>query len=136
MLNAWDYLSYKAGGVVCRVLKRHTRACRGRFDHLAGSLNQLPRKDTFTLPNGQVLQGVHPPTACAGRGCPIHHPATHHMVAWPLLWRGDRGFMERTCTHSVGHPDPDDWQYHLSVGRDIGSHGCCGCCLPPMPEAA
>lgn len=89
--------------------------------------------DTATLPNGQVLVGVHPATACEGRGCPIHHPSNHPMVDYPLLWRGDKNIMERTCPHGVGHDDPDDVAWRLqqwhNVDHAIGQHGCDGCCL-------
>ena len=50
----------------------------------------------------------HDETQCAGRHCCIHNPSSHHMRGWPMVWRGDKGVMERTCPHGVGHPDPDD----------------------------
>lgn len=71
----------------------------------------------------QSLVGVHSPSACEGRGCPIHHPSQHHMRDWPQNWRNDRRMMERICEHGVGHPDPDD----LNANR---AHGCDGCCDP------
>lgn len=98
------------------------------------ALSVVVEGDTATLPNGQVLVGVHPGTACEGRGCPIHHPTDHPMVTWPLLWRGDRGLMERTCPHGVGHPDFDDIIWRRSLGvvgyvyRALEIHGCDGCC--------
>jgi hypothetical protein len=46
--------------------------------------------------------------------------------------------MERICPHGVGHPDPDDLAYRISIakkmGKDtkyLGIHGCDGCCTPP-----
>lgn len=60
--------------------------------------------------------------------CPIHAPSGHHMVGWDMLWRNDRGIMERVCVHGVGHPDPDDRKIRL--GEDSGVHGCDGCCNP------
>lgn len=91
--------------------------------------------DTAYLPNGQVLQGVHPATACEGRGCPIHHPTDHAMAGWPLLWRGDRGLMERVCLCRIGHPDVDHMAWYATCHTDEdtraeGVHGCCGCELP------
>lgn len=82
----------------------------------------------------EKLVGVHPESACAGRGCSLHHPSDHHMKGWPLNWRNDRYLMERICPHGIGHPDPDDLAYKRSaVAFDHtwsgdGSHGCDGCC--------
>lgn len=137
-----DKVPYRLGRIACRLVKHHNRSCHGRLDHIAGSLTPPPSTNTHTLSSGQVLQGVHPPTACEGRGCPLHHPTPHHMVEWGLLWRGDRGLMERLCPeHGTGHPDPDHmaWYATTHTPNDTwaeGVHGCCGCCLPPLPEAA
>lgn len=71
------------------------------------------------------LLGVHSPDQCAGQRCTIHNRSDHHMRSWPQHWRGDRGIMERTCPHGVGHPDPDSpWEpdSHMWI------HGCDGCC--------
>lgn len=87
-----------------------------------------------TLPNGQRMVNVHPATACEGRGCPIHHPSDHSMAGFPLYWRSDAYFMERTCPHGIGHPDPDDlaWrvQHWHNADEVLGVHGCDGCCCP------
>jgi len=40
--------------------------------------------------------------------CTIHSPSNHHMIDLSQYWRADRGFMERICSHGVGHPDPDE----------------------------
>lgn len=78
-----------------------------------------------------VLRNTHPAEKCAGRPCVIHAPSDHHMRDWPMTWRGDKYMMERSCPHGVGHPDPDDLAYHVSVGSDWKAiHGCDGCCLP------
>jgi hypothetical protein len=84
----------------------------------------------FGFSIGRVeLKSLHPETACAGRACVIHNPSNHHMREWPMLWRGDRRLMERTCPHGVGHPDPDDLAWQISQGRDWQAvHGCDGCC--------
>ena len=52
------------------------------------------------------------------------------MRKWLMNYRQDKGMMERICPeHGVGHPDPDDLAYWVSVGRfKMGIHGCCGCC--------
>lgn len=78
------------------------------------------------------LVQVHSPHACIGRGCSIHHPSEHHMREWPRVWRSWHGYIERTCPHGIGHPDPDDVAYIASTGLDdettVGVHGCDGCC--------
>lgn len=79
--------------------------------------------------NGERLTGVHSPKACAGRECVIHAPTDHHMRAWELNWRDDRGIFERICPHGIGHPDPDQFAYWREKGwKHAGVHGCDGCC--------
>ena len=82
---------------------------------------------------GEVSLGnVHRRVECAGRPCVIHTPSDHHMRTWPLVWRADKGVMERTCPHGVGHPDPDELAYLRTIGAEARSiHGCDGCCAPP-----
>lgn len=81
------------------------------------------------LVGGEIVTNVHDLSLCVGTPCCIHNPSPHHMVQWRQHWRGDTGVMERTCTHGVGHPDPDQpfapdaWQW---------THGCDGCCQPPF----
>ncbi len=76
-----------------------------------------------------VLENVHPQSACKEQHCVVHNPSDHHMRDWPLVWRDDKGVMERTCPHGAGHPDPDDAAYLVSVNRDyLTVHGCDGCC--------
>jgi hypothetical protein len=95
--------------------------------------------DTFGFHLGNVtLVNVHDATECAGEFCVFHNPSSHHMRDWPTLWRADRRMMERTCSHGVGHPDPDDLAYHERNGRSwMGIHGCDlneegrSCCEPP-----
>lgn len=83
-------------------------------------------------PNGEILEGVHPRTACEGRYCCIHNPSDHVMYEFPLHFRNDNGLMERICPHGIGHPDPDALAYEEMVrpgsalARSI--HGCDGCC--------
>lgn len=64
---------------------------------------------------------VHPVSKCEGQVCTIHNPSDHYAKDWPQHFRLDRGIMERTCPHGVGHPDPDD------ITEDT-THGCDGCC--------
>lgn len=77
------------------------------------------------LVGGETLYNVHDERRCAGRPCTIHNPSQHSMSGFPQHFRQDRGLMERTCPHGVGHPDPDDPQTHTRYG---GVHGCDGCC--------
>lgn len=81
---------------------------------------------------GQVALRTHPEGACSGEYCCIHNPSDHHMREWPQLWRSDKGLMERTCPHGVGHPDPDDIAHKRRVNapnlESVTVHGCCGCC--------
>lgn len=77
----------------------------------------------------ELLQGtlrVHPSSVCNGDICVIHNQTQHHMLDWPMIWRSDRGIMERQCPHGVGHPDPDDFKVRTVEGEGI--HGCDGCC--------
>lgn len=74
-----------------------------------------------TLVGGQVLLNVHDPSLCEGRACCIHAPSDHSMAEFPQHFREDRGIMERTCPHGIGHPDPDDPTLDTV-------HGCDGCC--------
>lgn len=87
-----------------------------------------------------TLTGVHPGSRCSGEHCVVHNPSEHHMRRWPMVWRNDKGVVERTCPHGVGHPDPDDEAHHDRQGRwFLTVHGCDGCCSPiaglrpPMP---
>lgn len=80
------------------------------------------------LPGPHVI-AVHPRSKCEGQTCCIHNPSEHHMLTWPMNWRGDTGVMERICAHGVGHPDPDATAYQKSLGNTHhGTHGCDGCC--------
>lgn len=90
------------------------------------------------LRDGRTLR-THLPEECEGQACCVHHPSAHPMRDWPQVWRPDRGLMERTCPHGVGHPDPD----HLSHVRRVRGqeaertdsiHGCDGCCAPPAAK--
>ena len=78
-----------------------------------------------------TLQNIHSLDQCTGRPCVVHAPSRHHMRGWPLTWRGDKGSVERSCPHGIGHPDPDDLAWQVSQGREwAGVHGCDGCCRP------
>jgi hypothetical protein len=82
---------------------------------------------SYTLEHsGVVLTNVHSIVKCLGEPCTIHNRSAHHMRVWPQHWRDDRGIMERTCPHGVGHPDPDSpWPPDSSNWI----HGCDGCCV-------
>lgn len=88
--------------------------------------------DLTFLYDGTLLS-VHPASQCTGQPCCIHNPSAHPLSHAPLHWRADRSLMERTCSHGVGHPDPDDLAYKRRVRGDEyayyeGIHGCDGCC--------
>ena len=75
------------------------------------------------------LNRVHWPRRCSGQVCVVHSPTEHGLSSWPLVWREDRGIVERLCTHGIGHPDPDQFTFWLSSGRSYELvHGCDGCC--------
>jgi hypothetical protein len=98
-------------------------------------LVQDPEQEGTWIVGGVVLVGVHAATECAGESCVIHNPSDHHMRGWPLTWREDRRFFERTCPHGVAHPDPDSAEWMVRVGReDLFTHGCDGCCVPGFVE--
>lgn len=83
----------------------------------------------------QRVYNIHSEDLCRGRTCVMHNPSDHHMRDWTMVWRSDKGTMERRCPcHGVGHPDPDDMAYHKSAGRSwLGVHGCTGCCSKETP---
>lgn len=86
----------------------------------------------FGMQLGPGFISTHDPSNCSGRYCVIHNPSAHHMRSWPTNWRADRQLMERTCTHGIGHPDPDDLAFQITQGRGWqANHGCDGCCLAP-----
>lgn len=96
----------------------------------------LYRQADGSLTNAEGTGGlvnVHAPNPeCYTYGCVIHSPSYSHMMDWQLLWRDDRGLMERLCPHGVGHPDLDsaDWATRHGLGRAHNTHGCDGCCDP------
>lgn len=79
--------------------------------------------EVHMLEHTNVSIRTHLADKCAGQFCTIHNRSNHSMRSFPQWYRWDRGFMERTCPHGVGHPDPDD-----PFADPI--HGCCGesCC--------
>lgn len=81
----------------------------------------MGREQTKLENTSMVLENVHSPSQCAGSACCIHNRTDHSMREFPQHFRSDRGFMERTCPHGVGHPDPDD-----PFADPV--HGCDGCC--------
>lgn len=91
---------------------------------------RIQTTDGFGWCIGEQAIRVHHRSKCAGQACCIHSPSDHHMARWPQLWRDDRKFMERTCPHGIGHPDPD----HIFRDGDFGGHGCDGCCQKGQVE--
>ena len=80
------------------------------------------------LEGGEIIYNGHDPVVCKGHVCVIHNRTDHNMRSFPQHWRDDRKIMERICPHGIGHPDPDEKDYLELVGRDVGVHGCDGCC--------
>lgn len=85
---------------------------------------------SVTVNDTQTIHNVHSAFQCEGRACVIHNPSDHVMRDWPHYWREDRALMERICEHGVGHPDPDDVAFKVSLGygSEYATHGCDGCC--------
>jgi len=85
--------------------------------------------EIFKINATQIIV-THSSDKCKGHFCCLHNPSKHHMRDWPLVWRADKGAMERLCPeHGVGHPDPDDAAYNERIGKAYNNiHGCCGCC--------
>lgn len=82
-----------------------------------------------------IFDRTHERSAVCDEGCVIHNRTDHRMRWWPLKWRGDRGIFERVCRHGVGHPDPDQFPYWVSVGEEgQGVHWCDGCCVDEVAE--
>lgn len=77
------------------------------------------------LENTDNYMITHGPDQCLGERCTVHNRSKHVMRKFPQYFRWDRGIMERTCPHGVGHPDPDSpWE----SGSYEWVHGCDGCC--------
>lgn len=69
---------------------------------------------------------------CQEYGCMIHNPSDSraNVDDWPYSPRAD-GRMERSCPHSIGHPDRDVANFLVRIGvshRAAWTHGCDGCC--------
>jgi len=75
------------------------------------------------LENTHLYIWCHDELSCRGEYCTLHNRSDHHMRGMKQNWRGDLGYIERICTHGIGHPDPDE------IFPDA-VHGCDGCCMP------
>lgn len=82
--------------------------------------------DKVYLEHTDIAIWAHKKSQCYGDRCTIHNLSNHSMREFPQWFRADRGIMERTCPHGVGHPDPDDFKIRLYDYEGI--HGCDGCC--------
>lgn len=78
------------------------------------------------LEHTDIYLNCHDELSCHGEYCTVHNRSEHSMRSFPQLWRNDKNIMERTCTHGVGHPDPDD--FLIAIKPHLGVHGCDGCC--------
>lgn len=84
--------------------------------------------ERWRLPLGTILVRVHDLVVCQGP-CVFHYPTNHILSHLPLLWREDRQMFERVCMHSIGHPDPDQFEYWNRMSwTGMTVHGCDGCC--------
>ena len=89
-------------------------------------------KTTAILEHTNIkLKNTHTRDKCKGEYCTIHKRSNHSMREFPQHWRGDRGIMERICTHGVGHVDPDE----ITDDRTHGCDGCCGEQLAPLSKS-
>jgi len=84
------------------------------------------RSNYMPLENTHNHMWCHDEGTCRGEFCTVHNRSDHIMRGFPQHWRGDRGIMERTCPHGIGHPDPDE------INEDK-THGCDGCCFGGFP---
>lgn len=89
-------------------------------------MSDVLRSTRIQLENTELFLHCHDELSCRGEFCTLHNRSNHSMRSFPQHWRGDKGLMERTCPHGVGHPDPDD--YALIGSPYLGVHGCDGCC--------
>jgi hypothetical protein len=90
----------------------------------------LPENAAVLEHTDTLIYDVHSPQECAKEFCTVHNRSNHHMRSYPQYFREDIGVMERTCSHGVGHPDPDEF----AISKDIylAIHGCDGCCSAPQ----
>ena len=91
-----------------------------------------PPTEVWMLSEFESVKNVHSRDKCVG-ACPLHNPSNHDMRDYPLHHRNDRGIFERICSHVVGHPDPDAYDYlEQRLGKKGADaefiHGCDGCC--------
>ena len=88
--------------------------------------------DKMQLEHSDTWLWTHQANLCSGQFCTVHNRSDHSMRSFPQHWRGDRGIMERICSHGTGHPDPDEFK--LTLDESEGVHGCCGCCAGAYKE--
>lgn len=89
--------------------------------------------EEWIRPDTGTIMRVHDEATCTGSACVVHNSTEHSMMSWPLLWRSDRGIFERTCSHGIGHPDPDQFDFWEVTNQQWQSvHGCDGCCAAKL----
>lgn len=124
--DPWDYpAGYPAGYAADALL-----TLQKIWDAGVEALDLQDREGAQTrvrLEHTSIWLNVHHPLLCDGRPCTVHNRSEHSLRNLPQHWRADRGFMERICSHGVGHPDPDERHSPL-WSDDKGVHGCDGCC--------
>jgi hypothetical protein len=85
-------------------------------------MNDPLRSTRILLENTDRYLNCHDELSCRGQYCTLHNRSNHHMRNLPQNWRSDVAYIERICSHGVGHPDPDE----IYPNR---IHGCDGCCI-------
>lgn len=91
-----------------------------------GDIDPVSGMEFNVMEHTNITLWTHSKDTCIGMPCTIHKMSNHSMRSFPQSWRADRGIMERLCEHSVGHPDPDDFNVILYPSDRV--HGCDGCC--------
>lgn len=82
----------------------------------------------YKLPDGTVLNGVHPRTACEGRACVIHNPSNHYASNWEMVWDNEQALVYRVCPHDNDVLDPDQFDYLVESRLALYSYDSpCGC---------
>lgn len=120
--------------------KERTTMSRDEMRELLGFVIQ--QEMSATVPDFLRKGGrLHTKEACketrregGPKGCVIHRPTVHKLTGSPQVLRSTT-LIEDTCTHGVGHPNPDSVAYlnWRDESNHWGTHGCDGCC-GPLPE--
>lgn len=93
----------------------------------------LKTRGRVRLSDDLALVYVHNPASCAGEYCAIHNPSHHPLCKSPRTFTN--GLVQRVCSHSVAHPDPDALAWlkrtiSWATAEHRAVHTCCPekCC--------